>query len=339
MNKATIFDDGGVMRAAMKCRRSLWVAALGAMAIVCPSTVVTATNGDQGKIVFASDRTGSWQIYSMNPDGSDQVQIIDLAPTDDDGLAPAISPDGHQIIFNYNSGLGPDLYVVNVDGTELQALTQDHQSFFGRWSPDGKKIAFTTASSRGTAVIAVMRADGTGKRKILTTDLWQSVAPIYTPDGKQIVFQSQIGGFVSAVWVMNSDGSHPHRLTAPALKGAASAVSPDGKHILLINNLNSPAALPNENFVMSLNGGGLKRLAPLASFHHDLGANYSPDGDKVSLYTDRFSNDITEFTYGTFDIVTMNVDGTNIVDIAPSVGFCPFDGNCVGASWGVSPTR
>jgi|SRR5215472_3506569 len=111
----------------------------------------------------------------------------------------------------------------------------------------------------------------TGERKILTTDLWESVAPIYTPDGKRIVFQSQIGGYVSAVWVMNSDGSHPRRLTAPALKGAASAISPDGKHILLIHNLNSPPALPNENFVMNLNGSGLKRLAPLASFHHDLG--------------------------------------------------------------------
>lgn len=127
---------------------------------------------------------------------------------------------------------------------------------------------------------------------------------------------------MSAVWVMNSDGSHPRRLTAPALKGAASAISPDGKHILLINNLNSPPALPNENFVMNLNGTGLKRLAPLASFHHDLGATYSPDGNRISFYTDRFSTDITEFTYGTF--VTRNADGTNIVDIAPSVGFCPF---------------
>jgi Tol biopolymer transport system component len=334
--KTERFDDGGVMRVLMKCRRSLWAVVLGIIVIVCTATFASAAGGDQGKIVFVSDRTGSWQIYTMNPDGSDLFQVTNLAPPSDDGLFPTISPDGKQILFNYSGPDGVDLYVINVDGTGLQALTQDHQSFFGHWSPDGKKVAFTTASSRGPAVIAVMQADGTGERQILTTDLWDSVAPLYTPDGKQIVFQSQMGGYVSAVWIMNSDGSHQRRLTAPALKGAASAVSPDGKHILVLNNLNSPPALPNENFVMKLNGSGLKRLAPLAQFHHDLWATYSPDGKKISFVSDRFSNDITEFTYGTFDILTMDANGANILDIAPGVGFCPFDGNCVDASWGVS---
>lgn len=299
----------------------------------------SAPAADKGRIVFVSDRTGSWQIYTVNPDGTDQVQVTNLAPTDDDGLFPTLSPDGRKILFNYNVGEGPDLYVINVDGTGLQALTSDHGSLFGHWSPDGKKIAFATVSPRGPGVIAVMPADGKGKRKILTTDIWESVAPIFTPDGKQIVFTSQMGGYVSAVWIMNSNGSQQRRLTVPALKGAPSAVSPDGKHILVLNNLNSPPALRNENFVMNLDGSGLKRLAPLARFHHDLGATYSPDGQKISFYSDRFSNDITEFTYGTFDILTMDADGGNIVDIVPGAGFCPNDGNCVDANWGKSPAQ
>lgn len=98
-----------------------------------------------------------------------------------------------------------------------------------------------------------------------------------------------------------------------------------------------PSTLANENFVMNLDGSGLKRLAPLARFHHDLGATYSPDGQQISFYSDRFSNDITEFTYGTFDILTMDATGGNIKDIVTGAGFCPNDGNCVNASWGVSP--
>jgi len=214
MKKAKPFNDGGVMRGTMNYGRSLWTAALGAIAVLCTATLASAASPDKGKIAFVSDRTGSWQIYTVNPDGTDQFQVTSLGQTTDDGLFPVISPNGEQILFNYSSPEGVDLYVINVDGTGLHALTQDHQSFFGHWSPDGKKIAFTTISSLGPAVIAVMRADGTGDRKILTTDLWDSVAPIYTPDGKRIVFQSQIGGYVSAVWVMNSDGSHPlHRET------------------------------------------------------------------------------------------------------------------------------
>jgi Tol biopolymer transport system component len=291
-----------------------------------------------GRIVFTSDRGGSWQIYTMNPDGSDQTQVTNLAPNDDNRSAfPVISPDGRRIAFNYNSGNGPDLYIINVDGSGLRQLTTDHGSLFPRWSPDGKRIAFATVSPLGTAVIATMAADGTGKRNILTTDLWDNFGPIYTPSGKQILFQSSMGGLVSAVWIMNTDGSHQHRLTAPALKGAANAISPDGRHVLLINNLNSPPALPNASFVMNIDGSGLRQLAPLARFHHDLAPSYSPDGKRISFATDRFSNDITKSTYGTFDIVTMNADGSKLNDIAPKSGACPNDGNCVDPLWGASP--
>jgi TolB protein len=303
------------------------------IALTCTAAFGSAT--DVGKIVFVSDRSGSSQIYLMNPDGTDQVQVTNLAPTDAP-VGPIISPDGRQILFTLFTAENADLYVINVNGTGLHAITEDHQSFFGHWSPDAKQIAFTAVSELGTAVIAEMQADGSGERKILTTDKWESLAPIYTPDGKQIVFVSQIGGLISAVWIMNRDGSHQRRLTEPALKGAASAVSPDGKHILLINNLDSPPALENVNFVMNLNGSGLRQLAPLNRFHHDLAASYSPDGSKISFVSDRFSSDITEFTYGTFDILTMDADGTNMVDVLSGAGFCPNDGNCVNASWGAS---
>jgi Tol biopolymer transport system component len=186
--------------------------------------------GRQGKNCVCQRSHRNLANLHGEPGRTGQVQVTNLAPTDDDGLFPTLSPDGRKILFNYNGGEGPDLYVINVNGTGLQALTNDHGSLFGHWSPDGKKIAFATVSPRGPGVIAVMPANGKGKRKILTTDEWESVVPIYTPDGKQIVFTSQMGGYVSAVWIMNSDGSHQRRLTAPALKAAPSAVSPEQTH-------------------------------------------------------------------------------------------------------------
>jgi hypothetical protein len=103
------------------------------------------------------------------------------------------------------------------------------------------------------------------------------------------------------------------------------------------SNENSPSALRNGVFAMNPDGSGLTHLAPLSKFHHDLYPSYSPDGTKIAFVSDRFSTDITEFTYGTFDIVTMNVDGSNLTDVAPGVGFCPDDGNCVDALWGANP--
>jgi len=88
---------------------------------------------------------------------------------------------------------------------------------------------------------------------------------------------------------------------------------------------------------MNLDGTGLTRLGPLSKFHHDLSPSYSPDGNKIAFISDRFSTDITEFTYGTFDVVIMNADGTDVTDVLPGAGSCPDDGNCVDALWGASP--
>jgi Tol biopolymer transport system component len=67
---------------------------------------------DQGKIVFVSDHSGSWQIYTVNTEGADLFQVTNLAPTEDDGRFPSLSPNGKEIAFNYNAGDGPDLFVI-----------------------------------------------------------------------------------------------------------------------------------------------------------------------------------------------------------------------------------
>jgi Tol biopolymer transport system component len=163
------------------------------------------------------------------------------------------------------------------------------------------------------------------------------VGGFYTPDGKQIIFGSRMGGFVAAAWIMDADGSHQRRLTPAAVRAQPSGVSPDGKHILAQTNQDSPAALGSSIFVMNRNGSQSTTLASTSVFHHDLYPTYSPDGSRISFISDRFSADITEFTYGTFDIVATDADGLNLTVAEPTAGHCPFDGNCVTPFWGASP--
>jgi Tol biopolymer transport system component len=294
---------------------------------------------ENGRIVFTSDRSGSWQIYTINPDGSNLFQVTSLAPTDDDELFPSLSPDGKKIAFGYNAGDGLDVYVVNSDGTNLHPLTTDHGSFIPRWSPDGRRLVVTAFAQLRSPVIATMAADGSGKRKILTSDLWESVGGVYTSDGKQIVFGSQIGGFVAAVWIMNADGSHQHRLTEAELRAQPWGVSPDGKHITGFTNEDSPPALGSSVFLMNLDGTGRKTLAADSAFHHDSYPSFSPDGTKIAFVSDRFSSDITQFTPGTFDILTVGTDNANLYVVAPMAGSCPFDSNCVSPFWGAAQGR
>jgi Tol biopolymer transport system component len=303
------------------------------------------TAGQNGKIAFTGNFSGSSQVYVINPDGTQMAQITNLPPPglppSNGGLLPNISPDGQRIMFTYgtvdsNGVLHTDLYVINMDRTGLTRMTNDGLSAFGGWSPDGTRIIFAHLAPNGNNVITTMRADGKGTLLSLSSDLWDSIGG-YTPDARHIVFYSQSGGLVAAAWIMDAHGANKQRLTAAALEGFPSDVSPDGQHILVGDHGNSPAALANDIFVMNLDGTGLTQLTHFPTLHHDGSASYSPDGTKIVFMSDRLSSDVSPTAYGTFDIFTMSPDGSNVTRIATGVASCPQDGNCANVSWGPKP--
>jgi hypothetical protein len=72
-------------------------------------------------IVFYSERDGDAEIYTMNPDGSNQRPLTD---TDADDYSPSWSPDSRWIVFASGTMSGGfDIFVVNVDGAGLHPLT------------------------------------------------------------------------------------------------------------------------------------------------------------------------------------------------------------------------
>jgi Tol biopolymer transport system component len=298
--------------------------------------------GENGKIVFVGNQSGSWQLYTMDADGSNQLRITNLPATNWELWLPVFSPNGRKILFSRDSSENPcppgaydpagcgNLYVINADGTGLTQLTSDGFSWAGTWSPDGSRIVFDHINSLTYEdTVAIMRADGSDVQPSFTTPFWSSGFGHYTPSGQHFVFYSQNGGFVSTIWTMDTDGQHQKRLTQPSLEGFATDVSPDGRHILLIDHQNTN--IPGSIYVMTIGGSDLTQITEPPGNSSDGMGGYSPDGKKIVFLSNRFSP-------GSLDIFTMNSDGTGIQRIASglTVGGCP-DGNCVGPSWGPKP--
>jgi len=127
---------------------------------------------------------------------------------------PAWSPDGKQIAFGdtRSDGNGSSIWVVNADGSGLHDLDPGgarryfHNSRDADWSPDGKRIAFTVGREGCCVAVAVMNADGSGRR-VLTTD-GKSLSPSWSPDGSRITYESR-----GQILVMNADGTDKRQLT------------------------------------------------------------------------------------------------------------------------------
>lgn len=169
--------------------------ALSTLLIFAPFSVsVLAKAPETAKIVFRSMRDGNSEIYIMNPDGSDQINLTQHRAND---IAPAWSPTGEQILFQSDRGGIPDLYLMNADGTNVR---QVFKKLIGRefptWSPDGKALAYHRFH---TFSIYTASIDGKDEAK-LAEGLW----PAWSPNGSEIAFMA--GQFI---WAENGNLTFP----------------------------------------------------------------------------------------------------------------------------------
>ena len=96
-----------------------------------------ALSPDGQKVVFMSRRTGNWEVFVVNTDGSSLQQLTEDPA--DDGL-PTWSPDGKVVAFLSNRGGSWAVWATTPDGRDQQQL------FLMEGSPDGRVGADENAS-------------------------------------------------------------------------------------------------------------------------------------------------------------------------------------------------
>ncbi|HSP56430.1 MAG TPA: hypothetical protein VLS25_12685 [Dehalococcoidia bacterium] len=208
---------------------------------------------DGFRIVFSRNAVGYNEIFVMNADGSNIVQLTSITGggVGWQDYSPSWSPDGTRITFSrwYSDSSQSDIFVMNADGSALTNLTNTPANEDNpKWSPDGTRIAYTRERP-GPYDIWMMNADGSNAVNLTGAFSGDQGGPDWSPDGSKILFDSNLGADRD-IYVMNPNGSGVTNLTNAPGNDYFPAWSPDGKEIVFGSNRDGNV----EIYVMNADG-------------------------------------------------------------------------------------
>jgi serine/threonine protein kinase len=142
------------------------------------------------RILFKTDRSGSVEIYSMNPDGSDARLVPNPVIYNELAASEALSPDRKQQIVVRTEG-NAELWLVTLDGSrdEWRITYAAQNDYDPAWSPAGDLIAFVSEQS-GNSDIYISTPLGFDMRRITFNESPLDRHPTWSPDGRYLAFWS-----------------------------------------------------------------------------------------------------------------------------------------------------
>jgi len=253
-----------------------------------PEELLAALKATKHKIVCESNRSGNWDLWIMNADGSNPVNLTKTVEIDE--LYPKVSPDGTKICFVGDEGKGDEkvrnLYVMDIDGSNRTKIADNSRE--PCWSHDGTRIGFLRAefdkftySDMATKGIFVYDL----KNGQIRQHPNKKIEHLYTlnwPNEKWFVATVHGGmGFKHGILALEAEGEGVYDLN---LSGCRPDISPDGKQIawghgdyaigiadIELPDTGAPKATNVRNIVESKD--------PMETYHVD----WSPDGKFVAF--------------------------------------------------------
>ena len=255
------------------------------------------------KIYFVSDRTGHKEIWSMDPDGSNQKQITSFKSI---SIMPAVSPDGSKIAFTSFARGNPAIFILSTEtGRRLSFYNQVASlNATPDFTPDGKQILYASSAS-GYAQIYVANLDGSSLKRISSSRAIEVEPKVNPKTGSDIVFVSGRTG-PQQIFRMNFDGTGVERLTNGEGEASNPSWNPDGQHIAF----SWTRGYATGNFNLFLMDVATRQFDQLT---HSEGRNenpsWAPDGRHLVFMSTRS---------GSHQIYTMLADGTQVHQLTTS---------------------
>lgn len=202
-------------------------------------------------------------------------------------LPPTSTPTGGgwgQIAYASNRTGRPQIYLINIDGTGEQQLSNlEDGACQPAWSPTGDQLIFTSPcrlnvdlyAGSSLWLIDVDRAGNASDPRQLRTAPGGDFDPAWDTNGDRLAFTS-VRDNRPQIYVMNLDGSEVKNLTDDLAQNRQPVWSPNGSQMLFVSTRNGA----DEIFIMPADGGEIRRYSTGAG-QADTHAAWSFDGTLI----------------------------------------------------------
>jgi Tol biopolymer transport system component len=171
---------------------------------------------DGTKIGFTANPEGKYEIFVMDADGRNLIQLTTNLRNPIGHAGHNWHPDGKRIAYTVERRRGfrksHDMKIVNIRSKKIEALAPQlkGKAAIPDFSPSGLLLGITAKRTIGWDVAVF---DLRTKEFSILTDGGNTCRPHFSWDGKKIAYVSSEADGKGDIWLMNPDGSDQTRLT------------------------------------------------------------------------------------------------------------------------------
>jgi Tol biopolymer transport system component len=181
---------------------------------------------DNQKILFIANEFEEFKtvayIQSPTPNSPDRTAIKTFAYASGPNSRLSVS-NNNRLVFSL---MGKGIYVMNIDGTNVEELISGTNYYSPVWSPNGSQIAFLTVDTDSTGHyssmdVKLMNSDGSNPESVVQLSAhgygeWageNNNTICWSPDGTKLLFNKHDGDLESHIYIINVDGSSLTQVT------------------------------------------------------------------------------------------------------------------------------
>ena len=194
---------------------------LAAAAAVAAEPAQEPSPKPEGIVVFSSNRSGPWRIWTVRPDGAG-LRELTKGNAEEHDVDPVLSPDGKSILFSSTRGARTGIWRMALDGSKPERICDGDQA---EWSPDGRWIVFRRSEVLFTRELAAGQ-----EKRLSPKDFAHPSGPAWSLDGKMLAFACRWDAG-NAVYLVAATGGEP-KLVYDRQPACEPHWSPDGTRLV-----------------------------------------------------------------------------------------------------------